>query len=111
MSVNIIYLDNLRIRIVILEQNSVGSKPPSRTRVIEIAQKVVNLKWQRAGHIAQGTDGHWGPKLLEWRPCTGKRSVGVPPMRWIGKIKRVAVGMDFGTLSKIPIVQQWKTIG
>ncbi|CAH2217998.1 jg5247, partial [Pararge aegeria aegeria] len=49
-----------------------------RTRVTDIAQRVAKLKWQWAGHIAQRTDGSWGLKVLEWRPRTGKRSVGRP---------------------------------
>ncbi|CAH2259761.1 jg24331 [Pararge aegeria aegeria] len=51
-----------------------------RTRVTDIAQRVTKLKWQLAGHIARRTDGRWGLKVLEWRPRTGKRSVGPP--RW-----------------------------
>ncbi|CAH2228318.1 jg3885 [Pararge aegeria aegeria] len=62
----------------------------SRTRVTDIAQRVAKLKWQWAGHIARRTDGRWGLKVLEWRPRTGKRSVGRPPTRWIDDIRRVA---------------------
>ncbi|CAH2217048.1 jg26090 [Pararge aegeria aegeria] len=47
-----------------------------RTRVTDIAQRVAKLKWQWAGHIARRTDGRSGPKVLEWRPRTGK------PVRW-----------------------------
>ncbi|CAH2226665.1 jg3174 [Pararge aegeria aegeria] len=53
-----------------------------RTRVTDRAQRVAKLKWQWAGHIARRTYGHWGLKVLEWRPRTGKRSVGRPPTRW-----------------------------
>ncbi|CAH2237937.1 jg4631 [Pararge aegeria aegeria] len=48
------------------------------------------LKWQWVGHIARRTDGRWGPKVLEWRPRTGKRKVGRPSTSWIDDIKRVA---------------------
>ncbi|CAH2260536.1 jg18256 [Pararge aegeria aegeria] len=58
-----------------------------RTRVTDIAQRVAKLKWQWAGNIARRTDGRWGLKLLEWRPRTGKRSVGRPPTRWIKDIR------------------------
>ncbi|CAH2235105.1 jg7514 [Pararge aegeria aegeria] len=44
------------------------------------------LKWQWAGHIARRTDGRWGLKVLEWRPRTGKRSVGRPQTRWTDDI-------------------------
>ncbi|CAH2267506.1 jg22594 [Pararge aegeria aegeria] len=63
-----------------------------RTRVTDIAQRVAMLKWQWAGHIARRTDGRWSLKVLEWRPRTGKRSVGRPPTRWIDEIRRVAGG-------------------
>ncbi|CAH2218259.1 jg1382 [Pararge aegeria aegeria] len=61
-----------------------------RTRVTDIAQRVAKLKWQWAGHIARRTDGRWGFKVLEWRPRTGKRSVGRPPTRWTDDIRRFA---------------------
>ncbi|CAH2262739.1 jg14963 [Pararge aegeria aegeria] len=51
---------------------------PRRTRVTDIAQRVAKLKWKWVGLIARRTDGRWGSKVLEWRPRTGKRSVGRP---------------------------------
>ncbi|CAH2228324.1 jg4603 [Pararge aegeria aegeria] len=48
------------------------------TIVTDIAQRVAKLKWKWAGLIARRNDGRWGSKVLEWRPCTGKRSVGRP---------------------------------
>jgi hypothetical protein len=50
-----------------------------RTKVTDIARRIADLNWQWAGHIARRTDGHWGGKVLEWRPRTGRRSVGRPP--------------------------------
>ncbi|CAH2228331.1 jg1561 [Pararge aegeria aegeria] len=61
-----------------------------RTRVTDIAQRIAKLELQWAGHIARRTDGRWGLKVLEWRPRTGKRSVGQPPSRWTDDIRRVA---------------------
>ncbi|CAH2217902.1 jg25046 [Pararge aegeria aegeria] len=61
-----------------------------RARITCIAQQVAKLEWQWAGHIAQTTVGRWGLKVLEWRPRTGKRSVGGPPTRWADNIRRVA---------------------
>ncbi|KAI8427699.1 hypothetical protein MSG28_002149 [Choristoneura fumiferana] len=48
-------------------------------------KNICNLKWQWAGQIAQRTDNRWGRKVLEWRPRTGRRSVGRPPTsyRWM----------------------------
>ncbi|CAH2248399.1 jg6199 [Pararge aegeria aegeria] len=37
-----------------------------RTRVTDIAQRVVKLKLHWAGHIAWRPDGRWGLKVLEW---------------------------------------------
>jgi hypothetical protein len=42
------------------------------------------------GHIARRTDGRWGVKVIEWRPCTGRRSVGRPPTRWTDDLVKVA---------------------
>ncbi|CAH2267546.1 jg11835 [Pararge aegeria aegeria] len=53
-------------------------------------QRVAKLKWQWATHIARTTVVRWGPKVLEWRPRTGKRSVSRPAMKWTDDIKRVA---------------------
>ncbi|CAH2235314.1 jg5884 [Pararge aegeria aegeria] len=52
-----------------------------RTRVADIAQRVAKLKWQWAGQIVRRKDGRWGPKVLEWQPRTGKRSLGQPLTR------------------------------
>ncbi|CAH2238504.1 jg5685 [Pararge aegeria aegeria] len=53
-----------------------------KARVTDIAQRVAKLKWQCAGHISWSTDRRWGPKVLEWRPRTCKRSDGKPTTRW-----------------------------
>ncbi|CAH2229150.1 jg20763 [Pararge aegeria aegeria] len=58
-------------------------------------------------------------KVLEWRPRTGKRSVGRPPTRWTDDIRRVAgsrwrqAAQDrvlWNSLQKT-YVQQWTSIG
>ncbi|CAH2261012.1 jg10790 [Pararge aegeria aegeria] len=59
-----------------------------RTRITDIAQRVAKLMWQWAGHIVRRKDGRRDPKVLEWQPRTGKRSVGRPPTRWTDDIKR-----------------------
>ncbi|CAG9134349.1 unnamed protein product [Plutella xylostella] len=60
-----------------------------RTKVTDIAVKICKLKWQWAGHICRRTDNRW-VRRLEWRPRTGKRSVGRPPARWTDDLRRVA---------------------
>ncbi|CAH2245094.1 jg15932 [Pararge aegeria aegeria] len=90
-----------------------------RTRVTDIAQRVAKLKWKWAGHIARRTDGRWVSEKLEWRPRTGKRSVGRPPTRWTYEVKRVAgsrwkqAAQDRGFWNSLQktYVQQWTSIG
>ncbi|CAH2244467.1 jg15946 [Pararge aegeria aegeria] len=90
-----------------------------RTRVTDIAQRVARLKWQWAGHIVRRKDGRWDPKVLEWQPRTGKRSVGRPPTRWADDIKRVAgsrwiqAAQNHGIWNSLQksYVQQWTSFG
>ena len=63
-----------------------------RTKVTDIARRIAKLKWQWAGHIARRTDGRWGGKVLEWRPRTGRRSVGRPPARWTDDLDSYSCG-------------------
>ncbi|CAH2217522.1 jg25791 [Pararge aegeria aegeria] len=67
--------------------------------------------------IARRTDRRW--VVLEWRPRTGKRSVGRPPTRWTDDIRRVAgsrwreAAQDrvlWNSLQKMSY-QQWTSIG
>ncbi|CAH2228161.1 jg22444 [Pararge aegeria aegeria] len=56
------------------------------TRVTDIAQRVLKLKWKWAGHVARRTDERWGPKALEWPPRTvivGGRPGLVGPQRGV----------------------------
>ncbi|CAB3231006.1 unnamed protein product [Arctia plantaginis] len=90
-----------------------------RTKVIDIAQRISALKWQWAGHIARRTDGRWGSKVLQWRPRTGKRSVGRPPTRWTDDLVKVAGNRWMQAAINRPrwkslgeaYVQQWTSIG
>ncbi|CAH2210743.1 jg18546 [Pararge aegeria aegeria] len=63
--------------------------------------------------------GRWGPKVLEWQPRTGKRSVGRPPTRSTEDIKRLAGSrwiqaaqnrVIWNSLQKT-YVQQWTSLG
>ncbi|CAH2239535.1 jg21539 [Pararge aegeria aegeria] len=82
-----------------------------RTRVTDIAQLVAKLKWQWAGHIARRNDGRWGLKMLEWRPRTGKLSVGRSPTSWTDDIKQVAASRWTQPSLQKTYVQQWTSIG
>lgn len=90
-----------------------------RTKVTDIARRICKLKWQWAGHIARRTDNRWGRKVLEWRPRTGRRSVGRPPTRWTDDIVKVA-GTRWMQLASCrslwrsrgeAFVQQWTSSG
>lgn len=35
-----------------------------QSKVTAIAQRISELKWQWVGHLARGTDGSWGRKVL-----------------------------------------------
>ena len=61
-----------------------------RTKVTDIVQRICKLKWQWAGHICRRSDNRWGRRVLEWRPRTGRRSVGRPPARWTDDLKAAA---------------------
>ncbi|CAH2218023.1 jg24234 [Pararge aegeria aegeria] len=90
-----------------------------RTRATGIAQLVAKLKWQWTEHIVRRRNGRWGPKVLEWLPRTGKRSVGRTPTRWTDDIRRVAgsrwiqAAQNRGIWNSLQktYVQQWPPIG
>ncbi|CAG9118773.1 unnamed protein product [Plutella xylostella] len=79
-----------------------------RTKVTDIAVKICKLKWQWAGHICRRTDNRWGRRVLEWRPRTGKRSVGRPPARWTDDLRRVA---GSGWMRKAEDRVLWRSLG
>jgi hypothetical protein len=90
-----------------------------RTKVTDIARRIADLKWHWAGHIARRTDGRWGGKVLELRLRTGRRSVGMPPTRWIDGLVKVAgshwmrAAQDrspWRTLAEA-YIQQWTSLG
>ncbi|CAH2243423.1 jg9340 [Pararge aegeria aegeria] len=60
-----------------------------RTTVTNISQIVAKLK--NVSGNGRGSENRWtlGPKVLEWRPRTGKRSVGRSLTRRIHDIKLV----------------------
>ncbi|KAJ8719488.1 hypothetical protein PYW08_011663 [Mythimna loreyi] len=90
-----------------------------RTKSTDIARRIASLKWQWAGHIARRTDGRWGGKVLEWRPRTGRRSVGRPPTRWTDDLVKVAGSRWMRTAQDRSLwrslgeayAQQWASLG
>ncbi|VVD05261.1 unnamed protein product [Leptidea sinapis] len=68
-----------------------------RTKVTDIAQMIAKLKWH---------------KVLEWRPRTGRRSVGMPPTRRTGYLVKIA-GIHRPSWKSLGenFVQQWTSSG
>ncbi|CAH2237929.1 jg18732 [Pararge aegeria aegeria] len=79
-----------------------------RTKVTDIAHRISKLNWQWAGHVCRRTDGHWGRRVLEWRPRIGKRIVGRPPARWTDDLKNVA---GSGVMRKAEDRVWWRALG
>ena len=53
-----------------------------RTKIIDIIEYTLKLKWKWAGHIARLKDNRWTRRCTEWQPRRGKRSRGRPSRRW-----------------------------
>ena len=80
---------------------------------------VVYYKFIINVNIARRTDGRWGRKVLEWRPRTGKRSVGRPPTRWADDLMKAtgsrwmqaAYNRSYWKSKGEAYVQQWTSYG
>lgn len=53
-----------------------------QTKVRDVIDVVMRLKWKWAGHIARRTDGRWTRSILDWIPEDGYRPKGRPFGRW-----------------------------
>ena len=90
-----------------------------RTKVFDIGNRVMELKWNWAGHLARRGDGRWSKAVTEWRPSNGKRSVGRPAARWADDIVAIAgvtwmrLAQDRGAWHKQreAYTQQWVKTG
>ncbi|CAH2268474.1 jg16904 [Pararge aegeria aegeria] len=97
-----------------MERAMLGVSLRDRIRNVEIRRRTKVTE-----HIVRRKDGRWDPKVLEWQPSTGKRSVGRPPTRWTDDIKRVAgsrwiqAAQNRGNWNSLQntYVQQWTSIG
>jgi hypothetical protein len=78
------------------------------TRVTNIVQRVTELKWSWAGHVARMTDGRWTKIILQWRPWWGRRSRGRPMMRWSDDIVACA---SFGWMRRAQTRERWRQLG
>ena len=78
-----------------------------RTKLIDAVERMANLKWNWAGHVARLTDGRWTKKILEWRPRQeAYRSRGRPPTRWSDDIKRIQTNW----INTAQDRSRWKTL-
>lgn len=90
-----------------------------RTKVKDIGERVVELKWSWAGHMARRGDGRWSTAITEWWPRLGRRNVGRPMVRWTDDLHRVAgqiwmrVARDRGEWhsQREAYAQQWAITG
>ena len=53
-----------------------------RTGVKDIIEKIHEMKWKWAGHIARMVDNRWTKRMTEWQPRIGKRRRGRQKRRW-----------------------------
>uniref|UniRef100_A0A2H1WXR7 SFRICE_038686 n=1 Tax=Spodoptera frugiperda TaxID=7108 RepID=A0A2H1WXR7_SPOFR len=89
-----------------LERVMLGVFLRNRIKNLEIHKRtkvvVSKLEWQWAGHIARTTDGHWGRKVLEWKPRTGNHQKR-PSTKWTDDLIKVAGSGWMQIVSKRPI--------
>ena len=89
-----------------------------QTKVVDVMERISNLKWNWAGHIARTTDERWTKNIMSWRPPR-TRPMGRPPDRWTNSITRMAgtnwqqVAMDRTKWKELgeAYVQQWIYMG
>ena len=62
----------------------------SKTKVIDLLEKVEFTKGQWAGHLARMDNNRWAKKTTEWRPREGSRAKGRPKRRWRDEIEEKA---------------------
>lgn len=85
-----------------------------RTRIVDVIECIIRLKWKWAGYVARLKNGRWVKKILEWAPRADKCSWGRPPTRWTDDLKWIltnwiAIAQDRGNWKCLEeaYVQQW----
>ena len=61
----------------------------SKTKVVDIIDKVPCMRGQWAGHIARMSNAGWAKIISEWTPREGRRARGRPKRRWRDSIEEV----------------------
>jgi hypothetical protein len=62
----------------------------ARSKVKDVAEVILAMKWRWAGHVARDDEDKWTKRLLCWRPRTSSRSAGRPQLRWRDDLVRFA---------------------
>ena len=47
-----------------------------KTKVKDVIEKIKEMKWRWAGHLARKQDNRWTKRLTEWQPRPGRRRNG-----------------------------------
>ena len=88
------------------------------TKIKDVVEKIKELKWSWAGHLARREDCRWSHLVINWIPENGFRSRGRPRTRWHDEIKEFA-GDDWSNQAQdrekwkkmgLSFVQQWTVI-
>lgn len=90
-----------------------------RSGVVDVIERVAELKWRWVGHVARQNLLTWNNRLVHWRPRQTKRSVGRPQKRWLDDVKKIAGSRWFQTAQdrmawkkmKEAYVQEWISEG
>ena len=80
----------------------------NQTKVFDIIERIKQLKWKWAGHIARREDNRWSTITLQWYPRDVKRPRRRPQVRWDDEIRKVA-GVNW--MTKALNRKQWKNLG
>ena len=77
----------------------------SKTGLIDVVEKVSQLKWKWAGHLARYQDDRWTYKVTFWTPRNFPRDRGRPKMRWRDDLERFNKRWQQGAQDR----RLWKT--
>jgi len=88
-----------------------------KTKIPDLMDRILRLKWKWAGHIARMTD-NWANDLTMWHPSS-KRKPGRPRKRWAEEIKKshghnwhkIATDREKWSSMEEAFIQQWRTTG
>ena len=61
----------------------------SKTKVVDVIEKVQCMRGQWAGHIDRMSNTRWTKITSEWTPREGRRARGRPKRRWRDSIEEV----------------------